>query len=208
MAYAIGVKADVVDIRRSCSLPDHLFVDTNVWSWFTYTRASQASRPPLPHQTYSYPKFLKAVLSSGGQLYHSGLQLSELMHVIEGVEREIYFLATGEDLSSKEFRHEHPTERQRVVAEVTTAWLQIEQSSAPIECTITAELTAAALARFAAEPLDGYDLYFIETLLRSGLTNRVLTDDGDFATVPDIVVYTANKTVLEQARAAGRLMVP
>ena len=34
---------------------------------------------------------------------------------------------------------------------------------------------------------------------------HILTDDGDFATVPGITVFTANRTIIDAARDCGKL---
>ena len=35
---------------------------------------------------------------------------------------------------------------------------------------------------------------------------QVITDDGDFATVPGIQVFTANRNVIQTAQTQGRLL--
>lgn len=212
MASSIAVQAQVIDIRQSGSLPEHLFVDTNVWYWFAYTRTSQAAQPPASYQTRDYPNFLKAMLTKNKPLYHSGLQLAELAHLIETTELEAYnYLRRKEgkeELFRKEFRHNLPSERGLVVFEVDGAWSQVKGVSTCIDCTVNKTMTAGALDRFSNQPLDGYDLFLVESLLRSGITTSVLTDDGDFATIPEITVYTANNGVIRAAKRAGTLIGP
>jgi predicted nucleic acid-binding protein len=65
--------------------------------------------------------------------------------------------------------------------------------------------TDAALARFENEKVDGYDLFILETLTRHGLI-QIITDDGDFATIAGIQVFTANRNVLKSAHAQGKLL--
>jgi hypothetical protein len=36
---------------------------------------------------------------------------------------------------------------------------------------------------------------------------QVITDDGDFATVPGIQVFTANRNVISAARSQGKLLI-
>lgn len=52
---------------------------------------------------------------------------------------------------------------------------------------------------------DGYDLFILESMRSHGVV-QVITDDGDFATVPGIQVFTANRNVIQAARAQGRLI--
>jgi hypothetical protein len=53
--------------------------------------------------------------------------------------------------------------------------------------------------------IDGYDAPLLDAMTRRGPLN-VITDDGDFATVPDIRVFTANAHVIALARRQGKLL--
>jgi hypothetical protein len=61
------------------------------------------------------------------------------------------------------------------------------------------------LARFQTDKVDGYDLFILEAMKNHGVV-QVITDDGDFATVSGIQVFTANRNVINSARAQGRLL--
>ena len=67
-------------------------------------------------------------------------------------------------------------------------------------------VTDAALARFQTQPLDGYDLYLLDAMQKANHP-QILTDDGDFCTVPGIQLFTANQNVINAAAAQGRLAV-
>ncbi|MBF0537928.1 MAG: hypothetical protein HQL03_06710 [Nitrospirae bacterium] len=60
------------------------------------------------------------------------------------------------------------------------------------------------MRRLDTEQLDGYDLFIIEAMSRASIT-KVITDDGDFATVAGIEVFTANDNVINAAQSQGRL---
>jgi hypothetical protein len=51
-----------------------------------------------------------------------------------------------------------------------------------------------------------YDLFILETLKKEGITN-IITDDGDFATVSGITVFTANRNLINTAQLQGKLVV-
>ena len=42
-------------------------------------------------------------------------------------------------------------------------------------------------------------------MLSSGLSN-IVTDDGDFASVAGITVFTANRNLIQRAQQAGKLL--
>ena len=51
MAINYTVQAEVVDISADTPKTEDAFlVDTNVWYWLTYSRASQSARPPAYYQ--------------------------------------------------------------------------------------------------------------------------------------------------------------
>jgi len=195
------IQADVVDIiSDSPQASDTFLVDSNVWYWITYPNASNAANP---YQVSEYPRYVNSALNARAHVCCTGLSLSELAHLIEDTEREIYELACGA-IRQKEYRHNLPAERGRVVAQVQAAWAQVKHLANPIDVTIDDPTTSAALTRFQNQKVDGYDLFILETLARHGLI-KIITDDGDFATIPGIQVFTANRNVLNAARAQGRL---
>lgn len=92
MAIQYDVKAHVIDIAVDipCST-DSIFVDSNVWFWQTYTRATAAGRR---YQTIRYPNYIRSALRRGAKLYYSGLSFAELAHTIEKAEFD-FGRATG-----------------------------------------------------------------------------------------------------------------
>ena len=77
--------------------------------------------------------------------------------------------------------------------------------SSPLDLTVDEKATDAALDRFRTEKLDGYDLFILQTMKNHGMA-QIITDDGDFATVAGIRVFTANRNVLLAARTQGKLL--
>lgn len=206
MAVNYSVKANVVDITADVPKASDVFlVDTNVWYWMTYTRASLSTRRPAHYQTTSYPPYTKAALGAGATIYQSGLSLAELTHVIEAAERDIY-AATNGPTGAKEYRHNFPAERNQVVAEISAAWALVTNLAVPLNSAIDASTATAALNRLQTQKLDGYDLFILESMQKRGVV-QVITDDGDFATVSGIQVFTANRNVIEAAKIQGKLIL-
>src|SRR5262249_7618956 len=102
MAINYRVQADVIDIRTDTPQShDEFLVDTNVWYWMIYSRASLGANPPHRTQLTDYPNYINQALSNNSRLRFCGLTLAELVHLIEKSEREIYIAATGQ-ISAKE----------------------------------------------------------------------------------------------------------
>lgn len=200
------VQADVVDIRTDTPQPvDEFLVDTNVWYWMTYTRASLGASPPHATQLTVYPNYINQALSNNSRLRFCGLTLAELIHLIEKSEREIYSAAAGQ-ISTKEYRHNLPSERANVLSEVKSAWTQVTALATLIDTHVDDSMVLAAVHRFHAEPLDGYDLFLLEAANAAGVS-RVITDDGDFSGVAGIQMFTKNQRVLAAAQTQGKLVV-
>ena len=53
--------------------------------------------------------------------------------------------------------------------------------------------------------MDGYDLFMLEAMKEEGIA-QIITDDGDFVTVPDIIVFTANHNTIKAAKAQSKLL--
>ncbi|MCL1463385.1 hypothetical protein [Argonema galeatum] len=200
MAVNYIVQAEVVDIRSDHPKKDDIFlVDTNVWYWLTYTKASTSANS---YQITDYPTYIANALSAQSLLLYCGLSLSELAHNIEQNEKKIFSSA----LIPKEYRHNYPAERANVVAEIQAAWSQVTSIAVSTDITINEVTTNTALTRFSTQPLDGYDLLILEAMDKAG-TVQVITDDGDYVTVPGIRVFTGNQNVVIAARNQSKLLI-
>lgn len=62
------------------------------------------------------------------------------------------------------------------------------------------------LLRFQSDALDGYDLFLLEAARAAGIS-KVITDDGDFCSVPGIEMFTKNQRVITSAQTQGKLIV-
>jgi hypothetical protein len=155
-------------------------------------------------QASEYSSYLVRIVAAGAIRYRVDLALAELAHLIEQNEHEGYAIGVG-PLTLKEYRHNVPSERARVVGLVQTTWRLIETDSDPLPLSLDDPTVNSALARFANAPVDGYDLFLLEAMSSAGVT-QILTDDGDFCCVSDIEVYTANPRVLAAAKSQGQFL--
>lgn len=202
MAINYSIQAEVVDITTDSPKEDDVFlVDTNVWYWMTYPNATSY----VPSQLANYPSYLNKALTADSKIHHSGLSLAELSHLIEKTEREIYERSNG-TIRPKEYRHNLSGERSRVASEIKAAWGQVVSLADPLAVTIDDMTATAALNRLQTEKLDGYDLFILESMKNHGVI-QVITDDGDFATVSGIQVFTANRNVIAAAKNQGKLKI-
>lgn len=206
MTVNYDIKADIIDIRFD--KPKHqdvFFVDTNVWYWLTYSNASHTAKN---YQTKDYPDYINKIRSVNSRLVRCNLTLAELAHVIEDTEFKIFCSTNGynpERYHKKEFRHNFQAERDNVTKEIENSWMQVEQFSDGIPITIDDNSANTFITDLKNHKLDGYDLLYLDAIRKNCV--QILTDDGDFATVPGITVFTANFGMIDAARDCGKLMM-
>jgi predicted nucleic acid-binding protein len=205
MAIQYTIHADVVDIAQAKPKgTDCFLVDSNVWLWMTYSKAGHREPAWRGNVMSQYAGFVQTASAAAAKLYWCGLSLAELAHIIEKTEREIYAMSV-EGIQPKEYRHNLTGERSRVVLEIQAAWGQVVSLAEPLTVSIDFPTTEAALGRLQTEKVDGYDLFILESMKNHGVV-QVITDDGDFATVPGLQVFTSNRRVLELAQLQGKLL--
>jgi len=198
----LTVRAQIVDIRADAPKDtDRFLVDTNAWYWLFYPRASQN----LSVSQALYPDYLSRALAAKATLHCSALSFAELAHNIEKTEREIYASQANRTISTKDFRYDYANQRRKVVTLITETWADVMSISTLLDMEIGTDLMQSALTLFPSVGLDGYDLFMAEAARAAGMT-QIVTDDGDYATVPGLTVFTANQKVIQAAQAAGKLL--
>lgn len=202
----LTVRAKIVDIRADTPKDSDVFlVDTNAWYWLFYSRASQTPNGPQTYQLANYPAFLKAAIGTRAKLHCYGLTYAELAHNIEKAEREIYEAQAGNTIKPKAYRHDYPNQRIKLVSHITDTWDGVLSVSTMLDLNMDDDFMQSALTLFPSAGLDGYDLFMAEAALKTGIT-QIVTDDGDYATVQGLTVFTANQRVIQAAQAAGKLV--
>ena len=200
------VRAQIVDIRADTPKNSDVFlVDTNAWYWLFYSRASQVPKGPQSYQLADYPVFLKAAINAGAALNCYGLTFAELAHNIEKAEREIYEAQVSKTIKAKPFRHDYPNQRRKLVSLMTDTWADVLSVSTMLDLDMDNDFMRSALTLFPSVGLDGYDLFMAEAALKAGVT-KIVTDDGDYATVPGLMIFTANYRVIQEASQVGKLI--
>jgi predicted nucleic acid-binding protein len=200
VAVNLTVRAKIIDIERYRPAAGEAFlVDTNVWWWAAYAFAPELpnEKKPKPYQLSAYPDFLKRAKVAGALLHWSPLTWPELAHHIERTEFEMAkYYGSPDAQNAKTYRHNDANERARVVQTIADSWGEIEALGTPLADVVLSpsSITEAVVLQNEAA-LDGYDLFLALALKRSNIAG-ILTDDGDFATVPGIRVFTANRSVL------------
>lgn len=201
----INIRANIIDI--TLDQPKHgesFYIDTNVWFWLTYTKASLHG-VCRPYQINTYPVYANKALAINCPVYSAGFNLAELMHVIEKNEHKITQSIYGHS-SIKDFRHGNNAARSDVGKEVDAACRQVMSLSTLMDVDLDSSFIASTISNFNSFQVDGYDLMTIEALNRYGVDN-IITDDCDFATAANMNIFTANANLISAAAAQGKLIV-
>lgn len=203
------IRAKVVDVRSDTpKSSDVFYVDTNVWYWAAFPRFGllPTGKQPRAHQLTDYPAFLMKALMAGARLHYSPINFIELASIIESAEFEIH---GGRKVhgDKKTFRHNCAAGRQQVVASVKSAWRQVQAlgTCLPLKMQIGEKKISGLMRDFQRDALDGYDLLALRQLKQAKIT-RCITDDGDFAQVAGLNLFTANPNVLSEAVANGQTL--
>jgi len=199
------IAADIIDIRVDTPKAEDVFlVDSNVWYWMTYTRASLGIKPWMRRHVHDYPAFVNKAITARAKLCRCGLSFAELAYSIETTEWKIFKKTIG-PINRKEYRHNYAKERSNVVSEVKAAWGQVKTMASSLDVAINDGITDAALSRFEKECVDGYDPFFLEAMSNEKVI-QIITDDGDYATVSGMRVFTANQNVITAAQKQGKFV--
>lgn len=203
----LDVRASVIDLRTDTPTNnDSFIVDTNVWLWLLYPPLSQNSSGNQKQQAIDYPSYFKLALSANSFLYSTGLVFAELAHNIERTEKNIYDSNLAKPLDTKVYRHDYPKQRAKVTSLVSDAWSDILSYSKLLDINLNNTFMSEASSFFPSVELDGYDAFTAQLAIQSS-TKQIITDDGDFASVPGLTVFTANPKVINLAAKAGKLIV-
>jgi len=196
----LNVQAQVVDIRDDTPKhQDRFLVDTNVWLYLYYNRFST---PGYSYQDYIYTPYIDKARSAMSSLFYCGLSLAEIAHVVEQKEWD----ADLPKLELKDYRHNYPAQRDKVVRKIKNIWNRVKITGISADISINKDTTQAALTRLPTQLLDGYDLFIVEAMNKAGV-DKIITNDMDFVTVPDILVFTANEKATNVARSQSKLLV-
>jgi len=200
------INSDVFDIVRYEPITsDQFFVDTNVLFWSSYTHASIACSKA--YQATNYPNFILKVVNTckATGLYYSSINVSELAHVVEKSERDLFAKNNGIDsLHLKTFRNTYPEEWKKFKDEMNNVVMPYIHQFNEKDIKVDKDLNDSMLKQMTANSVDAYDCYMVSTMKKCKIL-KIITDDSDLVKFNDLEVYTSNLSVIDAARAQGKL---
>src|SRR4051812_33608393 len=146
------VRASVIDLRTDTPRPtDRFLFDSNLWAWTHYLNSGTSVTGQAVPQVTDYLPYVDQVRAAGATRCRVGFPWAELAHLIERNEREGYTFVAG-SMAPKDYRHNVPSERARVVRVVERVWSCVKADSVPLPLTLDDACTDAALNRLGAAP--------------------------------------------------------
>jgi hypothetical protein len=225
------VKASVVDIGVRHLLPERIAVDAQIFYFVFYPNFSlftlSGMNVPRQHASGAYSSYLQDLKTvkhpprePGGldrpiQICTAGHTIGEFARTYEFSEIEIQWRndpnnrgARFDPRICKEARYQYASNLALIRANVATAVVAVRRlvsiiakpASEGNELTECLNIWQSSLADYA-------DSILIARAKSVGITD-VLSDDADLATFDGIRLYTANGSVIQAARQAGKLVVP
>jgi len=178
---------------------DEIFIDTSVLYHLMSAKDEQC------YKQAEYSRFFKQIKTFKCKSYVSEIVLGELFHLTEKKRLDLYNKEEdGDDIHIKDFRkiHNKREEYLRIATTFLSAIEKLTDESFPVTLSKDSRNKMLTLCREAA--IDSNDAFNIEVMNNKGLT-AVLTDDYDFAYVEGLKILTANRKLICDAKAAGKL---
>lgn len=197
------IQSNVIDIRKDVDIEGKSFyVDTNVWFWITSLWGYDCA---AFYQNKYYPDFVNKAIEIS-KLYTSIINVLELSHVIEKTGYDIYKKETGSELTFKEYRHNLPEKRKETTDIIVSSWECLSGMARVLRTEVDEKYDIdQAIEILTRSQIDSYDSLIFQTMEKNDIKN-VVSDDGDFATIPDVTVFTANRNVVKAAEEQGKLI--
>jgi len=210
------LRAQVVDIGRlGASVEGHYAVDANVVMFSMYDRYDQQrllrQQVPADERIDAYLRYQALVRTAGGKLWLPTCTLFEFLRTVEVSELKIVWAqidataATGDmsGFSAKMTRRRAGRYYDDFQNRIVTYLKAVAKNYVLIEAEL-GSLIGHLEQVWRGSQLDTGDAQLVAQG-RAKDVLRFISDDQDFATVDGITVYTANRTVIDTARAVDRL---
>lgn len=186
----------VVDISafRSINSSRKYFLDTNVLYWYTYPRFLQPNKFDPAGKIYY--DFVDSLAEAGNPMETSIYNLTELLNVIEKNEFKLFTSVEGDTYKIKDFRAIE-SERQKVKSMMATTLNNVKSICTIKEFEFTSQAVNDFVDNLTEHQCDVFDFSILRNCQATSCLN-IISDDGDFFTMDEITLYTANQNVLEK----------
>jgi len=186
--------AQCLSVRKErLSRGDRCLLDTSVIVLVVFDEQQATSWNE--ERAAAYEEFIERSLKDGVEFLWSPLSFSELMNFVERYHLKRYQRTVDDSIDRKRFRM-IAVQRKLVIDNVIEAWQYVKRLAVPTEFHVDAATADAVLTLLTATSLDGYDALLIRSM-RAAKVPYILSDDADYATAPNVIVFSANESICE-----------
>lgn len=185
---------NIININQPNALairPSKILIDTNVLIDLFYSH-------PLGRPSYrarQYQNYMNGCLQKKIPLYTTGINIYEIFHVIDNINREFYNSKNGSNLNLKEY-HKIDSEVKKVHKEFDMIFKSLSTVITVLPHTTTNEHIENYISK-SDSCMDFYDIILLKTA-EDEQFNYILTHDADFISNP---AYVQNYNILTQNSA-------
>lgn len=170
-------------------------MDTNVLYWYVYPRCGIQTDSRLKTQATPYYDFVDKLVADGNPLYTSIYNITEMLHVIEKKEFELYKLNHDNiDWSIKDLR-KMPKEREALKRNLSTAMSNVNAICSVMNFNFTYSILEQFVQDLENHHCDTFDYAILKNCIKENQLN-IISDDSDFTSMHKINLFTANQTAL------------
>ncbi|MBB1342389.1 MAG: hypothetical protein ACTH4U_03590 [Pseudoalteromonas prydzensis] len=181
-------------IKTSSMVPEgiEILLDTNVIYWITYanSRVMPQALKPRAYQLDEYSSLLESFLGVN-TLRYSRFSIPELFHIVANTEAKLDSVTNTRD--HKKWMRDKG--RDIVLNEMKVVLEALDNLAIILEPNENVLLAPEDyLAIYGEVYLDGYDI-FLKNEMDMNQIDYILSDDADYATIKDLNLITANKSI-------------
>ena len=187
----------IINIETFSSINNNkaFFLDTNVLYWYVYPRCGIQSDSRLKIQATPYYDFVDKLVADGNPLFTSIYNITEMLHVIEKREYDLFKLGHPEaEWSIKDIRR-MPKEREALKRNLCTAMSNVNNICNVMDFNFTYSILNQFVLDLEKHQCDTVDYAKLKNCIKEQQLN-VISDDSDFTTMHKINLFTANATAL------------
>lgn len=190
----------ITDITKYASINNRkeFFLDTNVLYWYVYPRCGIETEFHIQLQATPYYDFIDSLVAAGNPLYTSVYNITELLHVIEKREYELYQATHPEAKWSIKDLRRLPDQRAQLKMNLSTAMSNVKNICRILDFNFTYSILEHFISELQDHHCDTFDYAILKNCISDGRLN-VISDDSDFTSMDQICLFTANATALNNA---------
>lgn len=187
----------IFDIATFSSINNHkpFFLDTNVLYWYVYPRCGIQTESHIKMQATPYYDFVDKLVAAGNPLYTSIYNITEMLHVIEKREYDLYVTMHPEAKWSIKDIRRMPKEREQLRKNLSTAMSNVKNICKIMDFNFTYAILEQFVKDLENHHCDTFDYAILKNCIAEQQLN-VISDDSDFTTMHKISLFTANATAL------------